>query len=232
MTVAAVVLAAGRGTRLGHELRKSYVEVGGKPLLLYSLETLSAVPEIDRLVPVLGDGDAEAWSALQPTVAALPKVTAPVVGGAERQDSVRAGVAALPAEVEWVAVHDAARPFVRPEAVSRVIEAARSEGAAILAAPVRDTIKHVEHGRVVSTPDREACWAAQTPQVFRVELLREALAKAEAAGRRATDDAQLVEWLGATVAVVEGDADNVKVTYSVDLAAAEQRIAAWRKAEA
>lgn len=217
MTVAAVVLAAGRGTRLGHELRKSYVEVGGKPLLLYSLETLSAVREIDRVIPVLAEGDGEAWSALQSTLGALPKLAMPVTGGAERQDSVRAGVAALPADVSLVAIHDAARPFVRPEAVSRVIAAAQSEGAAILAAPVRDTIKQVEHGRVVSTLDREACWAAQTPQVFRVEILREALAKAAAEGRVGTDCAQLVEALGVTVHVVAGDADNVKLTHPEDL---------------
>jgi 2-C-methyl-D-erythritol 4-phosphate cytidylyltransferase len=121
-------------------------------------------------------------------------------------------------------VHDAARPFVRPSAVARVLDAARAGGAAILAVPVSDTIKRVRAGRVVETPPRPECWAAQTPQVFRVELLREAIAKASAEGRLGTDDAQLVEWLGVSVAVAEGDPDNWKLTRPEDLAAAEQRL--------
>ena len=99
-------------------------------------------------------------------------------------------------------------------------------GAAILAVPVADTIKRVQAGRVIETPPRPECWAAQTPQVFRVELLREALAKASALGRVATDDSQLVEWLGIRVAVVEGDTDNWKLTRPEDLAAAERRLEA------
>jgi 2-C-methyl-D-erythritol 4-phosphate cytidylyltransferase len=114
---------------------------------------------------------------------------------------------------------------VRPEAVARVVAAARGHGAAILAAPVRDTIKRVIGGRVLETPPRAECWAAQTPQVFRVEILREALAKAAAEGLSGTDDAQLVEALGVAVHVVEGDPDNVKLTYAEDFAAAERRLA-------
>ena len=149
-----------------------------------------------------------------------------VAGGAERQDSVRAGVDALPPEFDWVAVHDAARALVRPEAVSRVVAAAARSGAAILGAPVRDTLKRVSEGRIVETPDRSAFWAAQTPQVFRVELLREALAKAEAAGYQGTDDAALVERLGVPVHVVEGDPDNLKLTHPEDLAMAERILVA------
>ncbi|MEE8474832.1 MAG: 2-C-methyl-D-erythritol 4-phosphate cytidylyltransferase [Myxococcota bacterium] len=232
MSVAALVLAAGSGQRLGLPLTKAFVPIGGKPLLLYSLETLASVQEIDCVVPIIAAADLDRFRALD--LAGIPKLAAPVVGGAERQDSVAAGLAALSKapfldgreEVSLVAIHDAARPWVRSAAVSRVIAAARREGAAILAAPAADTIKRVREGRVIETPDRAECWTAQTPQVFRLPLLREALAKAEAAGRVATDDAQLVEWLGSTVAVVTGDSDNRKITFVEDLAAAERHLAA------
>ncbi|MDH3213941.1 MAG: 2-C-methyl-D-erythritol 4-phosphate cytidylyltransferase [Myxococcales bacterium] len=224
MSVAALVLAAGSGERLGHHLPKAFVQIGGKPLVLYSLETLASVREIDCVVPVLAVPDLDRFRALGPALADIPKLAEPVAGGARRQDSVRAGLAALPAEVSWVAVHDAARPLVRPQAVARVVAAARRDGAAILAAPVADTVKRVREGRVIETPDRAECWAAQTPQVFRVDLLREALAKADAEGRLATDDAQLVEWLGVPVSVVAGDSDNRKVTYAEDLAAVERAL--------
>src|SRR5262245_28311869 len=225
MSVAALVLAAGRGERLGQPLPKAFVPLAGRPLL-HALAGMAAVPAIERVVPVIARADRARWDALGPALAAIPKLAPPVTGGAERQDSVRAGLDALADAVEWVAVHDAARPFVRPAAVARVLAAARESGAAILAVPVADTIKRVQGGRVLETPPRSECWAAQTPQVFRVELLREALAKASAQGRVATDDAQLVEWLGVTVAVVEGDADNWKLTRPEDLAAAERRLAA------
>ena len=226
MSVAALVLAAGRGERFGQAVPKAFVTLAGRPLLLHALAGMAASPLVARVVPVIARADRERWERLGPELAAIPKLAPPVFGGAERQDSVRAGLAALGADFEWVAVHDAARPFVRPQAVARVIEAARACGAAILAAPVADTIKRVQAGRVIETPPRAECWAAQTPQVFRVELLREALAKATALGRVATDDAQLVEWLGVPVAVVEGDPDNAKLTRPEDLAAAELRLRA------
>jgi 2-C-methyl-D-erythritol 4-phosphate cytidylyltransferase len=138
---------------------------------------------------------------------------------------MQAGLAALASDVTLVAVHDAARPFVRAEDVTRVLEAARRVGAALLAVPVTDTIKRVREGRVVETPDRSECWAAQTPQAFRTEILREAMAKAWAAGVRATDDVQLVERLGLPVAVVPGFAGNVKITRPEDLVLAEAWLA-------
>jgi 2-C-methyl-D-erythritol 4-phosphate cytidylyltransferase len=154
-------------------------------------------------------------------LAGLAKLADPVVGGAERQDSVRAGLAALPEDTTLVAVHDAARALVRPESVSRVVAEARESGAALLAVPARDTLKRVREGSVVDTPPREECWLAQTPQVFRVELLREGLAKADAEGFVGTDDAQLVERLGVAVRVVPGEPENLKITGPGDLAAAE-----------
>jgi 2-C-methyl-D-erythritol 4-phosphate cytidylyltransferase len=224
MRVAALVLGAGRGERLGHALPKAFVPLAGRPLLAYALEAMAASPEIDLVVPVVPADARERFAEVETAPGAAQKIGAPVVGGAERQDSVAAGLAALPADIGLVAVHDAARPLVRAEDVTRVVAEARRCGAALLAVPVGDTIKRVRDGRVVETPPRAECWAAQTPQVFRVELLREALAKAAAEGRIGTDCAQLVEALGVAVAVVEGDPGNVKVTRAEDLVRVERTL--------
>lgn len=224
MRVAALVLGAGRGERLGHALPKAFVPLAGRPLLAHALDALAATPEIDLVVPVIPADAREHFAAVAAALYHSEKLTAPAIGGTERQDSVAAGLAELPEDVAWVAVHDAARPLVRPADVSRVVEAARRSGAALLAVPVRDTIKRVRDGRIVETPPRAECWAAQTPQVFRVEWLREALAKAAAERRIGTDCAQLVEALGVPVQVVEGDPDNRKVTRAEDLAWAERAL--------
>lgn len=219
MTLAVLILAAGRGERLGHRLPKAFVTLGGRTLLERSLDALERVDEVAVIQPVIGAEDYDAYAAIG--LAASKKRRDPVSGGAERQDSVAAGLAALPASVTWVAVHDAARCLVSPDDVSRVIDAAYREGAALLAAPARDTIKRVVDGHVVETPDRSECWAAQTPQVFRRDLLSEALEKAQAEAFVGTDDAQLVERMGVRVAVVEGSARNIKITLPEDLLAAE-----------
>jgi 2-C-methyl-D-erythritol 4-phosphate cytidylyltransferase len=226
MSAMALLLAAGRGERFGSELPKAFVLLAGRPLALRALDALAAAPEIERVVPVLARAELPRWRELLAREPAQPKLVEPVAGGAERQDSVRAGVEALPRSAGLVAVHDAARALLRPEAVSRVVAVARREGAAILATPVRDTIKRVAGDRIVETPARAECWAAQTPQVFRVEILREALAKAAAEGYLGTDDASLVERLGVAVRVVEGDPDNLKITVPEDLPVAERILAA------
>jgi 2-C-methyl-D-erythritol 4-phosphate cytidylyltransferase len=219
MRVVAIVVAAGRGERLGHALPKAFVPLCGRSLLGHAVVALAASERVDAVLPVLPDG-------MQPPAdAAHPKLLRAVIGGARRQDSVAAGLAALPPSVAYVAVHDAARALVHPDAVTRVIEAGMRHGAALLAVPARDTIKRVRDGVVVETPPREECWAAQTPQVFRAGLLREALEKASAEGRTGTDCAQLVEAIGARVHVVPGDSDNWKITEPADLAAAARVLA-------
>lgn len=226
MSVAALVLAAGRGERFGSELPKAFAQLAGRPILVRALAALAATPEIGRVQPVVAAAELPRLAALAGLLAAIPKLAPAVAGGAARQDSMRAGLAALPLQVRFVAVHDAARPLVRPADVSRVVAAARAHGAAILATRATDTVKQVRGGIVVATPPREECWVAQTPQVFRVELLREALAKAEADGVNATDDAQLVERLEIPVHVVEGDPSNFKITRRADLLRAEAWLAA------
>ena len=233
MTVAALVVGAGRGERYRaslpaapeRELPKALLLLGGRPLLVHAAEALAAAPEISLVIPVVPAGLLSELSGLAPGLARVPKLGPAVAGGAERQDSVRLGLDALPKAVRLVAVHDAARPLVRSEDVSRVVRAAEEFGAAILATPASDTWKRVRDGRIVETPPRGECFAAQTPQVFRVDWLREALAKAEAEGLQATDDAALVERLGLAVHVVSGPATNLKITTAADLVLAEALLA-------
>jgi len=240
MTVAALVVGAGRGERFragggsgGAEPAgsrpKALVLLAGRSLLEHATLALAESPEVDLVIPVLAPETLARLAEWAPGLAALPKLGEPVAGGAERQDSVRAGLAALPPEVEWVAVHDAARPCVRPGDVARVVVAARETGAAILAVPCADTVKRVRDGRVLETPLRSELWAAQTPQVFRRDWLEEAHDKAAAEGTLGTDDASLVEALGLPVAVVPGDPSNRKVTTAGDLAVLEAALAAGHR---
>jgi 2-C-methyl-D-erythritol 4-phosphate cytidylyltransferase len=225
MRVAALLLAAGRGERLALDVPKAFVLLAGRPLLAHSLEALLACDAIERVVPVVPSAWCSGLAARLGPLARHAKLAPPVAGGATRQDSLAAGLSALPRDFALVAVHDAARPFVRAEAIARVIAAARAHGAALLAAKVSDTIKRVRGGVVVETPPRDECHAAQTPQVFRADWLREGLDKAVAEGRAATDCSQLVEALGVRVHVVAGDPDNRKITDAADLAWAERRLA-------
>jgi len=209
MRVAAIVVAAGRGERLGQNRPKAYIELAGRSLLARAVDALAGSRHVDAILPVLPAGLSV------PEDAVSVKLLPAVVGGDERKDSVAAGLAALSSDVEWVAVHDAARPLVRPEAIDRVIEAAMKHEAALLALPIPDTLKRVEGGRVTGTAAREEYYAAQTPQVFRASLLRKAVA--ESRDRAGTDCAQLVEAIGVDVHVVDGDRENLKITYPEDL---------------
>jgi 2-C-methyl-D-erythritol 4-phosphate cytidylyltransferase len=229
MRVAAIVLGAGSGARLRATLDaappKALVSLGGMSLLARSLAVLASVREIEWIQPVLPAAALAAWPEVRAELPDAACVLAPVAGGEERQDSAGAGLAALPESATHVAIHDAARPLVRAGDVSRVIAAALTHGAALLAEPVRDTIHRVVGGLVAATPPRGECFAAQTPQVFRIDWLREAHAKAKADGVVGTDDAALVARLGNPVHVVAGDPDNFKITTAADLARAEALLA-------
>jgi len=230
MRVAALVLGAGSGARLRATLAaappKALVMLAGRSLLARSLDALASVREIERLVPVLATDSFDAWPGVRAELADASRVAAPVPGGTLRQDSVRAGLAALPADFTHVAVHDAARPLVRPGDVSRVVAAGVAHGAALLAVAASDTLHIVRGACIAETPPRAECFAAQTPQVFRVDWLREALAKALADGTVGSDDAALVARLGVEVHVVSGDPTNLKITTAADLALAEALLAA------
>ena len=193
MTIAALVLAAGRGLRFGGATPKAYVLLKEKPLLVHSMAALHCVKAIDQVVPVIAKQDRQRFSELALAWPEELGLVEPVLGGAERQDSVAAGLSSLPKEVSLVVVHDAARPMVRSGDIIRVVEVAQKTGAALLAVPVQDTIKRGRDGVVIETPPRMECYAAQTPQVFRREILQQALEQAKQDSFEGTDCAQLVE---------------------------------------
>ena len=223
---AAVLVAAGRSTRLVRAagVRKPFLELAGKSVLEHALAALDCARRVGAIVVVGHADDLARLAELARSSSAFAKVRAVVAGGAERTDSVRAGVLALPAELgplDVVAVHDAARALVLPELVDRALERAHAAGAALLACRVHDTIKHSADGLCAdATLERSALWAAQTPQAFRIGLLRELLARAEREGFRPTDDAALHERYVGPIALVEGDPSNLKITTPADLVVA------------
>ena len=224
--VVALVPAAGRGLRMGGSVPKQFLSLGGEPLIIQSLRILQAAPVIDRIILAVPSMEVEYCEREIVSRHGFTKVTQVVVGGAERQDSVRCALAHVPSDSEIVLIHDAVRPFVTAQMVAEVVAAARKEGAAIIALPMRDTVKQVRtDGKIERTVDRSPLWLAQTPQAFRRDWIEAAHRKAHAEGVRATDDAFLVEWLGYSVAVVEGSGENIKVTRPEDLVIGEAILA-------
>jgi 2-C-methyl-D-erythritol 4-phosphate cytidylyltransferase len=216
------MVAAGRGERMGTVLPKVFLHLAGVPLFIRTLQTLLQSSLITAVVIVVA---AEYEDLCRDMVNAYGPFGRPIHiahGGAERQDSVRYGLAALDPDCEIVVIHDAARPFLTASLVDRSIIVAAACGGAIVAVPVRDTIKRVGADTVVvETLSRQGLWQAQTPQTFSVPLIREAHARALAEGWRATDDAALVEWVGGTVKSVVGDSLNFKITTPDDWQLAE-----------
>lgn len=217
---AAVLVAAGGSTRmqLPEGVRKPFLELAGRTVLEHAAAAFDACPAVTELVVVCRPEDEEAVRALAARSPVLRRLVAVVPGGAERADSVLAGVRATGEAVELVAVHDAARPLVRPETVSAALEVAFREGAALVAVPVGDTIKHSVDGlRADRTLERSTLWAAQTPQVFRRGRLLELLERARQEGWQPTDDAALWERGVGPVPLVRGESTNLKLTTPTDL---------------
>jgi 2-C-methyl-D-erythritol 4-phosphate cytidylyltransferase len=220
----AVLVAAGRGERMGAGRPKAFLLLGGRPLLLRAADAFEAAPDVEAIVAVV---PADELKAAHDLLAPLRKVTAVVAGGATRQDSVRAGLKALPSTFDGVVlVHDAARALVEPALIASVIRAAVEAGAALPVLPLVDTIKRVRDGAVLETLDRSQLAAAQTPQGVRRALLEEALDRAAADGVTVTDEAMAVERLGRRVSAVVGSPRNLKITTPHDLRAAEMILAA------
>jgi 2-C-methyl-D-erythritol 4-phosphate cytidylyltransferase len=225
MVTTGIIVAGGPGTRLGAPEPKGFVALAGVPLMARALRALLAAQEIDAAVVVVPRGARERGRALIATHGPWRCGVAVVEGGAERQDSVRAGLEAA-GTTDLVAIHDAARPFVPPAVVTAVIAAAARYGAAIAALPATDPVKYVHpDGWIETTPDRQRVWLAQTPQAFRADLLRRAHAQAQALAGPATDDAVLVERLGERVYVVAGAPENRKITTPDDLRWAAGQVA-------
>jgi 2-C-methyl-D-erythritol 4-phosphate cytidylyltransferase/2-C-methyl-D-erythritol 2,4-cyclodiphosphate synthase len=215
--VAAVVVAAGRGQRLGTP-EKVLLPLAGRPMLTWSLDALEHAETIGPVVVVAGSHTVDAVSQLVRDEG-FAKVQAIVAGGERRQDSVGAGLAALPEEIQIVVIHDGARPLAEPELFDRCAAAAAESGAAIAATPVADTLKRVAEGAIAGTVDRAGLWAAQTPQAFRLESLRRAMAASS--GETVTDEARLCEVAGLPVSVVPASPANLKVTHAEDIPVAD-----------
>jgi 2-C-methyl-D-erythritol 4-phosphate cytidylyltransferase len=215
-----ILAAAGPGNRLGAAEPKAFVLLQGVPLFLHTLRSLLTAPAISDAIVVIPPAEtarAEEWLAKRAPWRCPIRF---IAGGAERQDSVRKGLEA--ADSDLVAVHDAARPFIDTHVVEAAIEAAAEHGAGIVAMPATDTLKQVDSdGWIVTTIPRQDVWLAQTPQVFRTEILREAHAAAATGGVTATDDSVLVERLGYRVRFVRGNPENRKITTAADLRWAE-----------
>jgi 2-C-methyl-D-erythritol 4-phosphate cytidylyltransferase len=209
----ALVVAAGRGERLGRPVPKAFVNLAGRPMVEWSVTALQQVRAVSRIVV-----------ALPPGVAA-PAGTIGVPGGGRRSHSVRAALAAAGAD-DVVVVHDGARPLVTPELIAACLAALGDADAAVAATPVTDTIKECDGDRVVRTLDRARLWAIQTPQVFRRAALTRALDQGDELVGAATDDAALVEALGGTVRIVPAPPENLKVTTPLDMQVAEMLLGA------
>jgi len=214
--IVALIPAGGAGTRLGSRTPKQFLRIGGVPIIVATVRhftnhtgmaaVIVAAPAalVSRTERLLGRGGRRGALTV-------------VAGGAERQESVWHALSAAPPDIDIAVVHDAVRPFISRGLIDAVIDAAARTGAAICALPIAETVKRVRDGVVETTIDRSGLWAVQTPQAFRVDLLREAHEKARRDGVLGTDDAMLVERLGHPVTVVRGSEKNVKITTADDL---------------
>jgi 2-C-methyl-D-erythritol 4-phosphate cytidylyltransferase len=214
----AIITAAGLGRRFGEELPKQFVKLQGKPVLAHSLETFSKSDLIDEIVVVVPADRVEHTRSELVEKPGIQKVKRVIPGGAERQDSVKAGFDALSDKPDIVVVHDGVRPFVSRALLERVIREASAWGGAIAALPANDTIKKsTRDGFIETTVHRDSLWFAQTPQAFRYEILKDAILRASGEGFRGTDESIVVERTGAKVRLVRGSPYNIKITTPEDL---------------
>lgn len=218
---AAIIVAGGSGKRMKRSLNKPYLEIAGKPILLWTVSRFQQVAEVGEIVVVYRKAD-------QSLIAGMKKelrdagATRFVIGGVRRQDSAARGVRACNKKLALVAIHDAARPLVRPASIRKVIRRARTTGCAMLARPVTDTTKREgKRGQVLKTVPRKGLWLAQTPQVIERKAYLAALRKANREGWEVTDDASIMERYGHRVALVKDSLENIKITQPEDLKIAE-----------
>ncbi|MCL4492248.1 MAG: 2-C-methyl-D-erythritol 4-phosphate cytidylyltransferase [Nitrospirae bacterium] len=242
--IVAIVPAAGIGKRFGHAKNKLLYELAGKPLIIWALELLQSVAEIDEIVPVLKGDDLKAGIALIESYS-MPKVKRIVPGGKERQDSVYNGIKILDDSTSIVVIHDGARPFADKDLIRTAIEELKGYDGVVTGVPVKDTIKeckvrsapggaasaheHASELLVKKTLDRSVLWAVQTPQVFKFQKLKAAHKKARSEGYYATDDAALIEKYGGSIKIIGGSYGNIKITTPEDIAIAEAILKASTK---
>ncbi len=218
--VAAIIPAAGQGTRLGGQTQKQFRDLAGKPLLVHTLERVLAAPEVKLLVVAVPEGQVEMTRNLIAPIMPGNVQLIVTAGGTTRQKSVKAALSEVPPDMQVVTVHDAARPRLDPSWISETVALCTKYDGAIVAIPAVDTLKEVsfEPGQtsesqfVSGTLARKVIWQAQTPQTFRTSVLKRAIVNAEKQNISATDDASLVEAIGGKIAVVRGSDSNIKVT--------------------
>lgn len=229
MKTVAIVLAAGSGSRMNSDVKKQYMEIGGKPLIYYSLKAFEE-SIIDDMVLVVSRGDVDYVREEIVNKFSFDKVTAIVEGGLYRYHSVRLGLMAAAPDCEYAFIHDGARPFITDEIIMRALHAVKEYGAAVVGMPVKDTIKLAdEKGFALSTPDRAHTWQIQTPQVFSYKMILDLYKRLDreegelmAKGINITDDAMVVEYFtDKKVKLVEGSYNNIKITTPDDIPAAE-----------
>ncbi len=221
---AVIIPAAGQSSRFGDSRRKKpFIELKGRPVWVRAVEVFSNRDDVKQLLIVVSPEDIDFFKEkFQANLAFMAVEIVP--GGKQRADSVKNALARVRADIDYVAVHDAARPLVVKQWIDRIFVAAEQSGAAIPATPISSTIKRVENGRIVETVSRDKLWAAQTPQVFKRQLLLDAYARWD--GSEATDEANLVERIGQPVTIVEGSPLNIKITTQEDFKMAEALLGA------
>ncbi len=224
---AVIVAAAGRSSRFNDpNYKKPFAPLAGRAVWLHSVEKFLARDDVKQLILTISAEDREYFNFKFSANAAILGIDL-VEGGAERADSIQKALARVKPDIDYVAIHDAARPCIADQWITNVFEAAEKSGAAILAIPVSSTLKRVTNHTVVETVERDNLWEAQTPQVFSRQLLLEAYSKR--GDFKATDDAQLVERIGQVVTIVPGSPVNIKITTRDDLRLAEKALDALPK---
>ena len=218
--VVALVPAAGMGKRFGKETNKPFATLGDKPLIIWTVETLQNIPEINEIIPVLKEPDIAPCRQLF-TQYKINKIRRIAEGGRERQDSVFHGLKLIRDKTTVVVVHDAVRPLVESSVIKKALQQLSGCDGVVVGVPVKDTIKEVGDGIVMKTPKRDLLWAVQTPQIFFYQALYDAYETAMADSFYATDDSALVERSGGKIKVMQGSYTNIKVTTPEDLLIAE-----------
>lgn len=221
--VGVIICAAGQGKRMGLGKNKQFLELNGKPLLIHTLQQWEECEQISEVTVVVGQGEEEQVKRLI-GASQFKKRYHTLVGGEERQHSVYQGLLSLDdrSSPDVVLIHDGARPFITVGEIEQVLKTVHVRGAAVLAVPMKDTIKKVaKDGRIEETVDRDQLWSIQTPQAFHFPLIWEAHQQAQKEGIVATDDAALVERLGTSVYIVQGSYNNIKLTTPEDIELAE-----------
>lgn len=230
MKATAIIVAAGEGRRVGAGINKVYLPIGGRALLLRTLDQFFRAKRINNLIVVIAKQDlGRCQSLFRNDPHARQQSWILQTGGSSRQKSVARGLEKVSSDCDVVVIHDGARPFAGPQLIDRVIEEASALKAVVVGVPVRDTIKVISEDRqILSTPARDCLWEIQTPQAFERSLICEAHEAAQRNEQEATDDATLVERLGKPVYLIDGERTNIKITLPEDLLFAEALVASGR----